>query len=58
MESLEKVKVVELTLSGGGTPLGPSGMITGIKGLADPSLRITVNFHLRNIPVTLHVSSS
>ena len=55
IESLEKVNVVELTIKGGGTPLGPPAVTIGVKGICAP---FTLNSHLRNLPVTLHVSSS
>ena len=55
VESLEKVNLVELTITGGGTPLDPPAVTIGVKGIWAP---VTLNSHLRNIPVTLHVSSS
>ena len=58
VESLEKVNVVELTITGGGTPLEPPDESIGIKVIGAPFSSLTVNSHLRNLPVTLHVSSS
>ena len=59
-EILEEVNLVELAVTGGGTPLGPFDVTMGmtLNGIAGSLSRITVNSHLKNDPVTLHVRSS
>ena len=54
-ESLKRVKVVELIVTGGATP---SGVTSGMKVSDTPFARVTVNSHLLNSPIMLHVSSS
>ena len=49
------MKVVELTVSGEATP---SGVTSGMKVCDTPLSVTTVNSHLLNSPVILHVSSN
>ena len=58
VESLENVKVVELAILDGDTPLEPPAVTSGMKVVVVPSSRVTVNCHLKNAPGTMHVSSS
>ena len=52
------MKISELTDIGGGTPLVSPDVIVGIKVIGAPLSSFTVNSHLRNLPVKLHVSSN
>ena len=52
------MKVVELTVIGRDTPLVPPDVTVGVKVIGAPLSRLTVNSHLRNLPVKLQVSSS
>ena len=59
LESLEKVNVVVLIVTGGGAPLEPADSTgAGVYVMTDPLSEMAVNSHLKSSPVVLHISSS
>ena len=49
------MKLVELTITGGGTPLEPPAVTIDVEGTCAP---VKLNSHLKKTPVTMHVISS